>query len=171
MQGDIVTDARFWWLDGGHRGDARPVVDPQRAALDRLASLLWVAGWSSAARDARRARDGLGAADVTERAGAARLAERVAQRVRRSRSLAWTVRGSGRLRHGHDTAGGGETLDRIRRWCAVAAGDVAKDIPVAGPEELARAVTGAELATVRLIVASVELDQTATRQAPERAHA
>lgn len=156
LQGDVVTDAQLSWSDDEDRRWAAHVMEPRRTALDRLASLLLVAGWATAARDARRARDGLGSPDPDERAAAAERAVRVARRVRRSRTLAWTVRGAGRLPADRET---GAITDRIGRWCDLATGGVDASIPAATLEDLATALTGAELATARLTVASVALDR------------
>ncbi|WP_324277000.1 hypothetical protein [Blastococcus brunescens] len=94
LQGDVLTSAELAWLDAGTAPPAQQQSDSQRAALDRLARFLDVAGWPTAARDARRARDGM--AEGANRDEAQRLAEALARRVSRSRTLAWTAGGIGR---------------------------------------------------------------------------
>lgn len=171
LQGDVITDAQLSWLDDGHGEYAAVALDSRRAALDNLASLLWTAGWLTAARDARRARDGLGSADPPKWEAAAALAARVARRVRRSRSLAWVVRETERrLPSDHAVAGGGDILDRIRRMCDVAAGCEGAHLPVATLHDLRTALIGAELGTARLLVASVALNRTAPLNDAEMAH-
>ncbi|GIJ06660.1 hypothetical protein Sya03_60120 [Spirilliplanes yamanashiensis] len=168
VQGDVVVAAQLSWLDDRRGGNAG---EPRRTALDRLASFLTVAGWITAARDARRARDSLGSPDSGHRGEAAELARAVARRVRRSRSLAWTLGGVGRVQHGTNGVAGDEILDRIRRWCDVAAGDDAGGLTAVPLDDVAVALTGAELGTVRLIVASVELGRAAPVPKAEATHA
>ncbi|MGY1708202.1 hypothetical protein ACI8AC_01680 [Geodermatophilus sp. SYSU D00758] len=146
VQGDVVTGAELSWTD-----DPAPAADPepQRLALDRLARLLEVAGWSAAARDARRARDGLGSADPDRVVAAGALAAALTRRVRRSRTLAWSLRGAGRPA---DEPGDG-VLDLVRDWCAAATGDAPP--PAGAPlDELAGRLEGAELGSARLLVAA-----------------
>ncbi|WP_185938583.1 hypothetical protein [Geodermatophilus aquaeductus] len=173
LQGDVLTSARLSWVDAtDDRGSPPGKVHPQRAALDQLASLLLVAGWPTAARDARCARDGLASTDRSELATARRRAERVARRVRRSRALAWTVRGAGHLHSSLGRTAGGDVLDRVRRWCDVASGgDVEAPASPTSLDEVAAVLEGTELGTARLIVASVALDRSAARTAPEEARA
>ncbi|WP_166503428.1 hypothetical protein [Modestobacter italicus] len=176
LQGDVLTGARLSWVDASDgRGFPPGEVHPQRAALGQLASLLVVAGWPTAARDARCARDGLASTDRSELATARRRAERVARRVRRSRALAWSVRGAGQLHSALGRAAGGDALDRVRRWCDVASGgDVEAPTSPTSPtslDEVAAVLEGTELGTARLIVASVALDRSAARTEPEEARA
>ena len=171
LQGDVVVAAQLSWADDRHNPHAGHVADPRRTALDRLASFLVVAGWMTAARDARRARDGLGSPDSARRAKAAQQARAVGRRVCRSRILAWTVRGAGRIQHEPGGVAGGEIMDRIRRWCDIAAGDHRGGLTAVPMSDVTTALAGAELGTVRLIVASVELDRTAPVHGAEATHA
>ncbi|RFU21739.1 hypothetical protein [Geodermatophilus marinus] len=146
VQGDVVTGAELSWTDDPPQA-ADP--DPQRLALDRLARLLEVAGWPAAARDARRARDGLGSADPDRVVAAGALAAALTRRVRRSRTLAWSLRGAGRPA---DEPGEG-VLDLVRDWCAAATGDAPP--PAGAPlDALAGRLEGAELGSARLLVAA-----------------
>ena len=159
LQGDVLIGAELSWLDAGDHAGADPGADPRRTALDHLASLLSVAGWPTAARDARRARDGLASADSAERAAAERRVERVVRQVRRSRALAWSLRGIGGL-DGPDGGTDTDVLDRMRRWCDAASVDAAASAPSGlPPDEVARTLHGAEVAAARLIVASVEIQR------------
>jgi hypothetical protein len=170
LRGDVLTSAEPAWLDAHSPTVGEP--DPRRAALDRLARFLDVAGWPTAARDARRARDGR--ADGAHRDGAhreeaQRLAAAVARRVRRSRTLAWTAGGIGRTPA--ERGPGGGVLHRVRRWCDIASGQPADGPPGATLDDVAALVEGTELGSARLIVASLDLSPVPTGPAPEHLHA
>lgn len=161
LQGDVIVDAEASWVDGLVSAVAEREQDPRRVALDHLARFLLLAGWPTAARDARRARDGLGTADPAAVAAAQRVAARLARRVARSRTLAWSVRDLGVVAASSTGSGQGDVLDRVRRWCAIAAGEAgADDLPPALPvEELPVLLNGVELAAARLIVASLAVER------------
>jgi hypothetical protein len=163
LQGDVLTSAGLAWLDAGTVPTAQQQSDSQRAALDRLARFLDVAGWPTAARDARRARDGV--AEEANRDEVQRLTEAVARRVSRSRTLAWTAGGIGRRGFGEDA------LDRVRRWCDMASGQPVEDLPVTSLDDVAALVEGAEIGSARLIVASFDLSPVSAVSAPEHLHA
>lgn len=169
LHGDVLSEVELSWLAGGEPagGPATARPDSQVTALDQLARFARVAGWPTQARRARRARDGLRSPDPAVRSRAGAAAAEVARRIRRSRSLAWSVRGMGSLPA--DAAGeprgdrprvSEDVLDRLRQWGERAA-------PQTGPSPvapvslaaLAEALEGTELATARLVVASVALDQ------------
>ena len=158
QQGDVLTSADLSWLDADSLQAFEPDRDPQRAALDRLSRFLVVAGWPTAARDARRARDDIGAADPDARAAAHRLAEAVTRRVRRSRTLAWTAGGIGQT--ARRDRPGPDVLDRIRRWCDAGAGQ-RLDASVSSLDDVAALVEGTEIGSARLIVASLDLESVA----------
>jgi hypothetical protein len=160
----------------GHPVDGHPVdghpVDGHHSdggtarleALDHLARFLDVAGWPVAARDARRARNGLRDADPDRVDAGRRRAVRLAHRVRRSRTLAWSVRGIGAVEATGVQPFRGDVLDRIRWWCEVAAGaeppvDALPELPL---ERVAELLEGAELAAARLVVASLRLTRQET---------
>lgn len=153
------------------------------ACLDSLARFLSVAGWDAAAAAARALRDdalGDGPAPGLEPA-----VRRLARRVARSRVLAWSTRGTGLLPSGEAVTPGtgvpalapSDATARYRGWChelstaAAAFGDASPLDPAVlppprgGPEgmralldALPRLLEGVELATARLIVASLDLD-------------
>ncbi|WP_164704503.1 hypothetical protein [Blastococcus litoris] len=166
LQGDVLVSAELAWLDADALPTGNPPEDSQCAALDRLARFLDVAGWPTAARQARRARDGLLAG--TDPARAQRLARAVARRIRRSRALAWTAGGIGQV-PSQDGAGEG-VVDRVRRWCDSAAGQPVDERPAPSLDEAAGLLRGTEVGGARLIVASLDLPMPAPT-APERAHA
>ncbi len=166
LQGDVLTDVSLRWVDAadhvdGHHGDRSPA---RLEALDHLARLLDVAGWPVAARDARRARNDLHAADPDRGDAGRRRAVQLARRVRRSRTLAWSVRGIGAMKATGARELRGDVLDRVRWLCELAAGagpavDALPELPLARVAEL---LEGAELAAARLVVASVPLTHHAT---------
>ena len=170
LQGDVLSRVRLTWVDAD-TGDDGPVCDRDDArflALDHLSRFLEVAGWPTAARDARRARDRLRSADPAEAAAGHRLAVRLARRVRRSRTLAWSVRGVGAIEHAEPGDLDGDVLDRVRRWCELTAAPELQagappDVP---PEQVAPLLEGAELAAARLVVASLQLSHPAARRTP-----
>lgn len=162
LQGDVLTGVDISWSDGAPLLDRDEDPAPETVALDRLARFLDVAGWPALAVRARRARDGLlsgSHSDVDVDADAARhLAHMVADRVRRSATLRWSVSGIDGV------------LDRVYGWCDIVSPDV--PLPSGGTDhtsaeldsstrvqldELAARLDGAELAAVRLIVASLDV--------------
>ena len=180
LQGDVVVDATASVIDATeHRAGApgRP-TDHASATVtqcDQVMALLALAGAEDLADCARRARDGI----LTGDPGAARDAvERLHRKVRRSRLLRWSLRGVLPLgpadleRHGlpghclgdaHDrllaqlerirVEVGGATPDRADGGSAQESADKLT-VPWAVVPDL---VTGLELGTVRLAVASLDL--------------
>jgi hypothetical protein len=138
LQGDVVQEAEAEVLDPGP-----PFAWPSAAAreLDGLARFLGVAGWPSAAAQARALRDGTLAGGTPVRAGA------LVRRIRRSRTLWWSLRGlpAGRV----DVA-----ALLAARLDAVEAGPATRR----AVEELPGLLVGAELAAARLIVAAADPD-------------
>lgn len=171
LQGDVLTGAALSWLDAESLPAAGSALDARRVALDHLARLLLVAGWPTAARDARRARDGLRSEDRAPRAAAEDLAERLARRVRRSRALAWTVAGVDCSPRGERSVSGGSVVDRLGHWCDLAGGRTGDDIGLPTLEDVADMVDGAEIGTARLVVAALGLEPVPARPAPESARA
>jgi hypothetical protein len=170
LQGDVLGHVRLAWADAD-TGDDRPVCTSEGTrllALDRLNRFLEVAGWPTAARDARRARDRLRSADPAEAAAGHRFAVQLARRVRRSRTLAWSVRGIGAVEDAGPGDLHGDVLDRVLRWCELAAAPALPagpllDVPL---EQVARLLEGAELAAARLVVASLPLSHPVARRTP-----
>lgn len=167
LQGDVLASAELAWLDADMLPAVHPPQDSRCAALDRLAGFLDVAGWPTAARDARRARDGL--VGGTDREGAQRLAEAVARRVRRSRALSWTAGGIGQVAS-RDGAGE-DVLDRVRGSCDIVAGRSVDERTVASLAEVGGLLDGVEIGSARLIVASLDLAPVVAASVAEHEHA
>ena len=140
LQGDVVQEAHVELLDGGHHTSWRvEVADPALVhRLDSAARLLSVAGWQDAATAARRLRD-----DALAGAPGPEL-PRWAKRVRRSRTLRWSLSGVGEYE-------GVDALGRLYRW-------IDGEDEALSPDILPNLLVGAELAAARLIVASLGLD-------------
>ncbi|WP_298592199.1 hypothetical protein, partial [uncultured Kocuria sp.] len=180
LQGDVVVDAEASVVDGrnDHRdggeddgaGAVGPRPGPAPAAVvwcDQVMALLALAGAEGAAAGARRTRDALLHGDQ----GAVRdAAERLHRTVRRSRLLRWSLRGvlplapSDLEHHGLPRRCLGDAHDRLLsrvEQIRVETGDTeaapVEDgaVPWAALPDL---VTGLELASVRLAVASLDLD-------------
>ncbi len=166
LQGDVLTDVSLSWVDAADHGDGHSGDRPSARleALDHLARFLDVAGWPVAARDARRARDDLRAADPDLVDAGHRRAVQLARRVRRSRTLAWSVRGIGAMAEDGAQQLRGDVLDRVRWWCELAADRETTVDARSEPslERVAQLLEGAELAAARLVVASVPLTRHVT---------
>ncbi|TQN33722.1 hypothetical protein [Kocuria rosea] len=167
LQGDVVVDAEASVVDGAGAGGPGPGPAPAAVVwCDQVVALLALAGAEDAAAGARRTRDALLHGDR----GAARdAAERLHRTIRRSRLLRWSLRGvlpldpSALEHHGlprhclgdaHD-----RLLSRVERIRAEAGG--AEPVPVEDAAVpwavLPELVTGLELGSVRLAVASLDL--------------
>ncbi|MFI9812729.1 hypothetical protein [Saccharothrix variisporea] len=131
LQGDVIQSAEVEQI--GHSGQTVEVPGLVHR-LDSAARLLSVAGWRDAANTARRLRD-----QAPAGAPGAGM-ERWAERVRRSRTLRWTLAGVGE----HD---GGDALTRLYGW-------LAGEDSLVPLEVLPRLLVGRELAEARLVVAS-----------------
>lgn len=167
LQGDVVQQATVEVLGNGETPAHRSLAARR---LDSCARLLSVAGWSDAAAMARRLRD-----QAFDGAHAAARAERWARRVRRSRTLRWLLTGVGTTPDEPTTppALQGDALARLGRWLdaagtpqdATGLDDVREtEWTVAALPAL---LEGTELATARLVVASLDpdLDVLARREA------
>jgi hypothetical protein len=161
LQGDVIQEASAEVLDAGR---VTPFAWPNPAAreLDGLARLLGVAGWPSAAGQARRLRDAALSGDRIEAEAAALL-----RRIRRSRTLRWLV---------HDVPAGstgvaGLLADRLAAIeAALAADRAAGAAPRPQPAGLGDALVGAELAAARLIVAALDPDTDRAAAGTEAGH-
>ncbi|WP_218600850.1 hypothetical protein [Pseudonocardia abyssalis] len=152
LQGDVVQTARVEVV-----GEPGPAWDgsPAASALDGLAQLLGVCGSSTAARTARRLRDDVLAGTVDSA-----VLHRFARRLHRSRTLRWATDGLGRLDDGRPDLAGDATA-RWLRWLDTAEhGGPAPDAgrAAAAVTALPGLVEGRELASVRVVVASLNLD-------------
>jgi hypothetical protein len=170
LQGDVIQEASAEVLDVGL---AKPFEWPSPAAreLDGLARFLGVAGWPSAAGQARRLRDAVLAGDQVEAEAAALL-----RRIRRSRTLRWLIRGIPAGATGLAALLAARLAAIEAALPAVPRPEVADSTPeprhggfapvepeyghhaAAGLAGLAELLVGTELAAARLIVAAVDPD-------------
>ena len=184
LQGDVVVDAAASVVDGAGQaaGSKEPQARPVPASAvrcDGVMALLALAGADDAAARARRARDALVRGDQ----GAARdVVERLHRTVRRSWLLRWSLRGvlvldpSDLARHGLPEGCRGDAHDRLSSMVEGLRSEVCGGaVPAAVEsgavpwERMPHLVTGLELATVRLAVASLNLEPFSTVQ--ETGHA
>ncbi|MDP5181793.1 hypothetical protein QOZ88_04020 [Blastococcus sp. BMG 814] len=146
VQGDVVQEARAEVLppDPAAEPDGDLVPGSPADRCDRAAGILALTGWADAAAAAARLRDDLlGPGDP----GACRPAlQRLTRRVRRSRTLRWTL--PGELR--------GRLLTLLDDAVAALTGTTTP-IALLPLDDLAPLVTGQELGAVRLRVAAAEL--------------
>ncbi|SDS17628.1 hypothetical protein SAMN04489751_1408 [Brevibacterium sandarakinum] len=167
LQGDVVVDSEASIVDGRDHEHSLHVFAPDlRAALlcDNVMALLALAGADDLAARARQARDCLLRGDHT--AALDRL-ERLIRTIRRSWLLRWSLQGVLVLeqvdlhRHSLPASCRGDAYDRMLRTLA----RIQAAVGGAGPmidddvswQVLPNLVTGLELATLRLAVASVNL--------------
>jgi hypothetical protein len=154
LQGDVIQEASVAVLGSG-TGTGHGFWQGHEVArrLDGCARLLAVAGWESAAIQARSLRD-----DVLLGQSDRRAVDRWVRRVRRSRVLRWSLTGLGVLSgQGWDgTVYAGDAYDRLTRWLDFAADEpVLTDAVLASLPEL---LVGSELAGARLVIASLDPD-------------
>ena len=162
LQGDVIVEARAELVDGA-AGQVDDVPGPARC-MDNVVSLLALAGWDAAAAEARIIRDATldhGGQDK------ARL-DRLRRKVRRSVLLRQSLRGVRSLseedihRQGLPAGATGDTYDRLVGMLDRAAADDTGERPARDgdtglrTDHLARLVTGLDLATARLVVASLD---------------
>lgn len=142
LQGDVIQHATVEVLTTGHGSFWESHVPRY---LDSSARLLDLAGWTDAATLARRLRD-----DTLDGVPATAI-QTWARRVRRSRTLRWLLTGVG-----------GDALTRLHHWLD-ALTQPAATLPGADETQwivdaLPTLLDGTELATARLIVASLDPD-------------
>ncbi|GAA4573927.1 hypothetical protein GCM10023176_39910 [Micromonospora coerulea] len=174
LQGDLIVDAEVTLVDARLPCDQGDVSYPDvhhRAArrCDNAAGLLALAGWDDAASRARRLRDRL-LTDRDARKAAEGLA-RLHRRIKRAWLLRWSLRGVGLLAEADLARLGlpghlrGDIYDRLICMIERAAADIA------GPDggssggsdpvsivKVCDLVRGLDIATARLVVASLDLD-------------
>ena len=172
LQGDVVVDAEASVVDGDDHRAGTPVMRPGQvpaAAIrcDNAVALLALAGAEDAAAHARRARDALLRGDQDTARDAA---DRLHRTVRRSRLLRWSLRHLLSLdqpdleRHGLPETCRGDVYDRLLSLVERVRAEVGGADPVPADtaavpwEAVPHLVTGLELASVRLAVASLDLD-------------
>ena len=178
LQGDVIVEAQAELVDGP-AGQDDVVVGPARR-IDNIASLLALTGWDDVAAEARRIRDT--ALEPGDGPAASEL-ERLRRRVRRSWTLRWSLRGVRRLSDEDAHARGlpadavGDTYDRligmldraVAGVAATAAGDTGTRTDDASrtlsTDHRAHLVMGLDLATARLVLASLDIHELLAGQA------
>ncbi len=165
LHGDLIVDADAEWLDADHEpapaGDDRASSDDPTSQArwqaarycDDAARLLSVAGWDAAADAARRHRNELlGSGPSTRCAGDI---GRSADRISRSRSLRWALRGLT-----VPDSGGAEVelFTRPESWLqdaqrALGGDPKPRDLTPASPDALAERAVGLDIASARMVVA------------------
>ncbi|MFP5253527.1 MAG: hypothetical protein ACLGH4_06995 [Actinomycetes bacterium] len=159
LQGDVIASAQAELLDGSGRCEQDPEAPGRR--VDDIVSVLALAGWDAAAAEARAIRDSVldhGLDDETR----ARLG-RLARRMSRSRILRWSLRGLRPLteqdlaQHGLPADAVGDAYDRAMGMLDRAvAGDAGA---VLSTDHLGHLVKGLDLATARLVIASLGMQE------------
>lgn len=177
LHGDVLADAEAWVIDADQIGE-RPQLPAEAAApwaaareCDHITNVLALAGWPAAAWQASEIRDLL--LDEPSSTDRARLQlEKLLRRLRRSWVLRWSLRDLARWddadvqRHRLPRALTGDTYDRLlghvghalallsNESAPRAFGADAADVITALPD----LVRGLDIASVRLVVASLGVD-------------
>ncbi|MGC4885658.1 hypothetical protein [Micromonospora sp. DT227] len=170
LQGDVIVDAEISLVAATELESRHDPEDPRRFAArrcDNAASLLGLAGWGDAASRARRIRDSLLFTD--DRAGPVGQLQRLRRLVGRSWWLRRSLHRIGPLdaddlaRRGLPATMAGDVRDRLLAMLEHAANSIGGQQPT-GPslgvpvDAIPDLVRGWDLATARLIVASLDLD-------------
>lgn len=150
LQGDIIQQASVEVLVADH-APFWPTRPPLARGLDSAARLLALAGWDDAASVADRLRD-----VVLDGGDVRHPVERWRRRVRRSRTLRWLLAGVGVVADGPERFVG-DALDRLYRLLDDAEHETAAATQWT-VDALPGLLAGAELATARLVVASLDPD-------------
>lgn len=177
LHGDVVADADAWVVDADRDGGTQVAPEKRAAPLeaagecDHLTNLLALAGWSSAADQARQVRDLL--LDEPAAVGRAQsLLEQLLRTLRRSWLLRWSLRDLAHFsvadaeRYRLPAALSGDTYDRLLAHVenALAYLSLSPRVFRANPSNVIGAlpelVRGLEVATARLVVASLGVDIT-----------
>ncbi|MDM4718260.1 hypothetical protein QTQ03_01170 [Micromonospora sp. WMMA1363] len=183
LHGDLLAEVAASVVDATVRPPAAGDERPRRFAArrcDNASSLLALAGWEDAACHARRLRDALLGDDGGDPADPVVELGRFRRRIRRSWLLRWSLRRLGQLTAGELTRRQlpahlrGDARDRLLtmldRAGAVLAGagrpDAGPAIPLPAIADLVR---GWDIATARLIVASLDLEPPTADRTPSHA--
>lgn len=176
LQGDVIVDAEANMLSVDTPTAAPEPEDPRRITArrcDNAASLLRLAGWDDAAARARRIRDALLFTDDHD--GPSGDLHQLRRMVGRSWWLRWSLRRVGPL-DAHDLASrglpptmAGDVRDRLLAMLDRAADTIAGRPPTGPPagvpvDTIPDLVRGWDIATARLIVASLDLDPLPTHR-------
>lgn len=179
LQGDVLAEAEAWIIDTDH--DSRPQAPPGNTGVmvaarqcDHVIDLLELAGWWRASAIARQARDLLlGAADVDR---AQQLLDGLHKMLGKSRLLRWSLRDLAPLtaetpdHRQLPTALAGDTYDRLLTRVDLARTllrePLSPSVFVLGSTKISDVlpglVCGLDVATARLVVASLGIDTART---------
>lgn len=162
LLGDVIADADAAMLDPQHRRTGPAVETGPARTLDNIASILALAGWHGPAAEARRICHELLEAGPDGADGTVERLRKLHRRVGRSWVLRWSLRNVRplssqaleRLELPEHTEG--DTYDRLLRMFdrASARDGTTPSFPVS---RVSRLVQGLDLATARLVVASLDL--------------
>ena len=190
LHGDVLADVEASLVDSGIRSPTEAAADVDAGAppsgfavaarhCDDVASLLGLAGWPDGESSARRVRDLLLGADRTSPDEVVTEVHHLEGQIRRSPGLRWSLRGLGRLSVERLAADGlpdhwrGDVHDRLlakaalAREQAVRGHGAASGWPrwsLAQQAAVPLLLSGLDLATARLVVASLGLDTAASRE-------
>jgi len=179
LAGDLITDCHADTVDARAENPLPPQLSQREdaaLAVDRIGPLLLLAGAGRAERRLRRVRDAL--LDGIEIPWCTALLRRLTDRLSRSRSLRWSLRGLGRidqvaLQETDCPLGwSGDVLDRLHRRLAGLSGLLAElsspavpgyrlegpSMTRAGLDLVCDAVRGLDLGAARLVIASFDID-------------
>ncbi len=175
LQGDVLAEAEAWIVDNDH--ESRYKAPPERTELvvaarqcDHVVDLLELSGWPRAAAIARQARDLLlGDSDVDR---ARELLDGLHKMLGKSRLLRWSLRDLAPLtsesldRHELPAALAGDTYDRLLTRVGLARTLLREPLnsslfeldSTKISDVLPALVRGLDMATARLVVASLGID-------------
>lgn len=164
LAGDVVTDAEVELLGSGSPPpDAVPTSRNRRAArcLDAARSVLALAGWADPSTQAQQLRDTLLVEPPPDPASVVRAVEMLHRRVARSLALRWMLRGvrpaSEELAAGPDVYASLLALLDDGRAHLLGTRPATTQHPADVLGTLPDAVTGLDVAAVRLVVAALDL--------------
>jgi hypothetical protein len=210
LQGDVIVSAQARILDAPFAPGCAPNKESSQVKMpdedahqrtvrlcDHASNVLALAGWQTAAQEARRLRNDLLSNDVPQEAHATNSAtaiDRLRRRVERSMLLRWSLkdlslRGTGSGADANpltpNPAGYGDVRNRLVGWLTEASTltgtPSAQQSPVASLSDRAQGaqralaalpelLVGTDLGTARLLIAGLGLDIAALVRAHERAH-
>ncbi len=190
LHGDVLADVEASLVDSGIRSPTEAAADVDAGAppsgfavaarhCDDVASLLGLAGWPDGESSARRVRDLLLGADRTSPDEVVTEVHHLERQIRRSPGLRWSLRGLGRLSVERLAADGlpdhwrGDVHDRLLAKAALAREQTVRGHGAASgwprwslaqQAAVPLLLSGLDLATARLVVASLGLDTAASRE-------
>ena len=171
LQGDVLAQAEAWIVDKAV-GNLVPPPGPRAHAAarhcDHVVDLLGLAAWPGAAAIARSARDEL--LSESDTGHAARLLDTLHSKLRRSRTLRWSLRDIASLTHTDcrtlelPTALAGDCYDRLLAQVDMARNALTNEPSGAATaatsvlDALSHLVSGLDVGAARLVIASLGID-------------